>query len=303
MMYFFEYNLHRYILYLTLCRTSDWKSRLRNSSSIRERAPSKLHDSAVQVFPSLLSFNYDVRMTDFAPDGTAALRTSAYSEYFNTDGSKATPLFDGSFGRCFRSQAARQWSGVCISVTLWLVYRHLLRRPRRSSANTVARHTVAEHRPRLQKSPHSDKPLGSDTYRLIIKRNGPDDRQGRKEIRPKKKRGKPTAAPQNESRRPERGNFGMRRVEFDEHTDLCRIKLRSLTRDSRGWKLEGANTHLNPATVEASRLSQFYSIAPPQCHHRKFRACCTWREIDRIIIVADRGKFFAALTRWQERGT
>lgn len=72
----------------------------------------------------------------------ASWRTPAYNEYFNTDGSKATPLFDGSFGCCFRSQAARQWSGVCISVTLRLVYRHLLRRPRRSSANTVARHTL-----------------------------------------------------------------------------------------------------------------------------------------------------------------
>lgn len=126
-------------------------------------------------------------MTDFAPDGIAAVRTSAYNEYFNTDGSKATPLFDGSFGRCFWSQAARQWSGVCISVTLWLVYRHLLRRPRRSSANTVARHTLPSIALVCESSllPLFRKPL--DTYRLIITRNSPDDRRGKKDIRPKKR--------------------------------------------------------------------------------------------------------------------
>jgi len=158
-------------------------------------------------------------MTDFASDGIATVRTPAYNEYFNTDGSKATPLFDGSFGRCFRNQAARHWSGVCISVTLWLVYRHLLyRRPRRSSANTVARHTLPNITlPSFALSKISRKHIGLLLREMI-------QMTGEKRVPSKSNNGstiRDRSAVISECDEPK----------FD-LTDLCRIKLRSLTCDS-----------------------------------------------------------------------
>lgn len=56
-------------------------------------------------------------------------------------------------------------AGVCISTTLRLVYRHLLHQPRRSSANTIARHTyVASSIPFAAPT----QPSESDTHQLIV---------------------------------------------------------------------------------------------------------------------------------------
>lgn len=87
---------------------------------------------------------------------------------------------------------------------------------------------VAEHRPRLPKAPLR-RPLESDRCRFIVTRDGiVRVTDGKKEIHQKAT----TEAPRNELRRLERSSSGMQQAKFDERTDLCRLQLCSLTRDS-----------------------------------------------------------------------
>lgn len=214
-------------------------------------------------------------------------RTSAYNEYFNTDGSKATPLFD-SFGRCFRNQAGRQWSGVCISVTLRLVYRHLLRHPPVGHPQIQLRDIRYRASSSFAESPLR-RPLESDRCRLIITRDGivcVTDEKKRDSL-------KATETPCNELRRPERQQFRNATNQVWAHRS---VSAQTLISDMRLYCFadrSSTNFRLNlDATEQASRCAYNSVRLPLQVYVIAESVTLVARDArSRIIIVPDRKVF------------
>lgn len=88
---------------------------------------------------------------------------------------------------------------------------------------------VAESRPRLRcrKRPSKASRKRNMLTNYYARWNSPDDTNEKK-----RDPSKSDNELRNELRRAERSNSGLRRAKFDERTDLCQIKLRSLTCDS-----------------------------------------------------------------------
>lgn len=92
-----------------------------------------------------------------------------------------------------------------------------------------------------------------------------DDREKERSVIKKKKKKRGDGSENRETSRDDR-SAAISECEFDVHTDLCQIKLRSLTRDSREQQLEQILV-LIPATGEAS-----LSLAVPFDCRRNLRA-------------------------------